>query len=46
MIKGVKKSDANGVLASVVNGFEDVGIHSWKDGLVAFDQTGHLLCLV
>ena len=36
MIPGVKKSDANGVLASVVNGFEDVGINSWKDGLVAF----------
>ena len=39
-IQGVKKSDANGVLASVVNGFEDVGINSWKDGLVAFGSDG------
>ena len=39
-IQGVKKFDANGVLASVVNGFEDVGINSWKDGLVAFGSDG------
>ena len=32
-IQGVKKSDANGVLASIVNGFEDVGINSWEDSL-------------
>ena len=34
-IQGVEKSDANGVLASIVNGFEDIGINNWKDGLVA-----------
>ena len=39
-IQGVKKSDANGVLASIVNGFEDVGINSWKDSLVACGSDG------
>ena len=39
-IQGVKKSDTNGVLGSVLNGFEDVGINSWKDSLVAFGSVG------
>ena len=39
-IQGVVKSDANGVLASIVNGFEDIGINNWKDGLVACGSDG------
>lgn len=39
-IQRVEKSDANGVLASIVNGFEDIGINNWKDGLVAIGSDG------
>ena len=39
-IQGVEKTDANGVLASIVNGFEDIGINNWRDGLVACGSDG------
>jgi len=39
-IQRVEKSDANGVLASIVNGFEDIGMNNWKDGLVAIGSDG------
>ena len=41
MIQGVEKSDANGVLArGLEDGFEDIGINNWKDGLVACGSDG------
>ena len=39
-IQRVEKSDANGVLASIVNGFENIGINNGKDGLVAIGSNG------
>ena len=39
-IQGVEKSDADGVLVSIVNGFKHVGINNWREGLVACGSDG------
>ena len=39
-VQGVEKSDADGVKASIVNGFKHVGINNWREGLVVCGSDG------
>lgn len=39
-IQGVEKSDVDGVLASIENGFKHVAISNWREGLVVCGSDG------